>query len=163
MTPKRAFINKDNQATFVCPSCGDARIIDVSKYLAIDKSVRFKRKCRCGQTTLFILERRRFYRKPVEIKGTCQIIKNNSRVSVCIRDISRSGLKIELLEDAALDVGDKLFVEFRLDNKQRTLIQREVVVREKSGLIIGAEIASRDPNNPIDKAYDLAIGFYTFS
>ncbi len=163
MVPKKAFINKNNQATFVCPSCGSAKVVDVAKFLAIKKPVRFKRKCRCGEVTPFLLERRQYYRKPVDIEGTCRVLKHNGRIAVRIRNLSRSGLKIDLLEDSDLEIGDKLFVEFRLDNKQRTLIQREVVIRKMSGLSLGTEFTSRDPGNPIDKAYDLAIGFYTFS
>ncbi len=163
MIPKKAFINKNNQATFVCPSCGDTKVVDVTKFLAIKKPVRFKRKCRCGQITPFLLERRQFYRKPVDIQGTCRVLKNDAEIPVRIRDLSRSGLKIDLTADYPVEIGDKLFVEFRLDNKQRTLIQREVVVRKIEGLSLGTEFTSRDPKNPIDKAYDLAIGFYTFS
>ncbi len=163
MVPKKAFINRNNQATFVCPSCGDAKVVDVSQFLAIKKPVRFKRKCRCGQITPFLLERRQYYRKPVDIPGTCRILKSNTEIPVRIRDLSRSGLKIDLIGDAPLALEDKLFVEFRLDNKQRTLIQREVIIRKIFGLSLGTEFTSRDPNNPIDKAYDLAIGFYTFS
>jgi hypothetical protein len=163
MIPKKAFINKHNQATFVCPSCGDAKVIDVTQFLAIKKPVRFKRKCGCGQVTPFLLERRQFYRKPVDIDGVGRLLKNNAEIPIRIRDLSRSGLKIDLLEKGGLEIGDKMFVEFRLDNKQRTLIQREVVVRKMFGLSLGTEFTSRDPNNPIDKAYDLAIGFYTFS
>ncbi len=163
MIPKKAFINKNNQATFVCPSCGDTKSVDVTQYLAIKKPVRFKRKCRCGQITPFLLERRQFYRKPVDIEGVGRVLKNNTEIALRIRDLSRSGLKIDLVAEDPLEIGDKLFVEFRLDNKQRTLIQREVVIRKMFGMSLGTEFTSRDPNNPIDKAYDLAIGFYTFS
>lgn len=163
MVPKKAFINKNNQATFVCPSCGSAKVVDVTQFLATKKPVHFKRKCRCGAITPFLLERRQFYRKPVDIEGICRVLKNNAQLSVRIRDLSRSGLKIDLLEEDELEIGDKLFVEFRLDNKQRTLIQREVIIRKMFGSSLGTEFTSRDPNNPIDKAYDLAIGFYTFN
>lgn len=163
MTPKKAFINRKNQATFVCPSCGDAKVVDVTKFLAIKKPVRFKRKCRCGQITPFLLERRQFYRKQVDIEGTCRVRKSNDQIPVRIQDLSRSGLKIDLVTDYPIEIGDRLFAEFRLDNKQRTLIQREVVVRKIEGQSLGTEFTSRDPKNAIDKAYDLAIGFYTFS
>lgn len=80
-----------------------------------------------------------------------------------VRDLSRSGLKLELEKEGELKVGDKLVVEFKLDNPQKTAIKKEVLVKTTFGNYVGTEFCSRDPNNPIDKAYDIAIGFYTFS
>jgi hypothetical protein len=53
-------------------------------------------------------------------------------------------------------VGDILQVEFHLDDTQRTLINKKVIIRNIIGSNIGTELA---PTEAVDKA----LGFYLFS
>jgi len=159
---KKVFINNDNMATFVCPKCKKQTTADVSEYKDINKAVRIQHKCSCGHSQTVLLERRKFYRKNVNISGTYVLPQEGIRRPMTIKDLSRSGLKLELTGER-VKVGDRLSVVFNLDNPQKTLIKKEVIVKTASGCIIGTEFCSRDPNNAIDKAYDTAIGFYTFS
>ncbi len=161
MTVRKAFI-KNDKATFVCPNCGEAKAADVSKFKDLKRAIRVKRRCACGYTSSFLLERRQFFRKDVNIPGTFRLGKGTVQHKMAVQDLSRSGVKMEVENGELLRVGDHLFLEFHLDNKQKTLIQKEVIVKSISGKELGTEFTSRDPNNPIDKAYDLAIGFYTF-
>lgn len=52
---KKVFINNDNMATFVCPTCKRQTTADVAEYKDIDKAVRIQHTCSCGhsQTVLF--------------------------------------------------------------------------------------------------------------
>ncbi|QTA87961.1 PilZ domain-containing protein [Desulfonema magnum] len=158
---KKVFINNDNLATFVCPECNKATTADVSDQMQVNKVVKIQHTCACGYSQTVLLERRKYYRKYVNIPG--EYFLNQKKMPMTVRDLSRSGLKFELTEERRLKVGDKLVVQFVLDNPQHTRIQKEVIIKKISGLYIGTEFCSRDPNNPIDKAYDVAIGFYTFS
>jgi hypothetical protein len=58
-----------------------------------------------------------------------------------------------------LRIGDKLMVEFKLDDRKRSIIRQESVVRRIDGSEMGAEFASIDPTDPNAKA----IGFYLFA
>lgn len=162
MTVKKVFIDEKNKATFVCPKCNIAKTVDVSRY--IGKAVRKKHiyRCSCGHSHTVLLERRKFFRKDVYLPGTYTIEKDNIERPLVVKDLSRSGLKLEVETTDHLSEGDKLVVEFRLDNNQRTLIRKEVFVKAILGKRIGTEFASRNLSNPFDKAYDVALGYYTF-
>ncbi len=164
MTLEKVFI-KDDMATFVCPACGSVRRVDASRFRHIKRSVRVTRRCKCGHNHTFLLERRQFYRKAVDLPGVYVRRGETAQRPMMVKDLSRSGVKIELPpdDDGELQSGERILIEFNLDNKQRTTIKKDVYVRLVKGVVVGTEFCSRDPGNPIDKAYDLAIGFYTYS
>ncbi len=164
MTVRRVLVASDNMATFVCPVCKFSKAADVSKYIGKAVSIKHLYKCkRCGHAYAVLLERRKYIRLNVNIPGTYVLEKEIVKRPMTVLDLSRSGLRIELEEDVEVKTGDKLFVSFRLDNKQRTMIKKEVIAKSLSGRKIGTEFSSRDPKNPVDRAYDVAIGYYTYS
>ena len=174
--PISIYIQDDNTATFVCPKCGKTKTVDVSEYLKVNGSVKVKYRfkcdncdcgktacsdcniedCRFGNTTSVVLERRRQFRKPVKLHGICTVKERNEKISVLIMDISRMGLKFKLLRSGTLKIGEKITVQFRLDDKKGTMINKEAVVKKADGLYIGVEFLNIDPYDP----YDRALGFY---
>ncbi|MCP4348857.1 MAG: PilZ domain-containing protein [Desulfobacterales bacterium] len=163
MTVKRVLVDNNNMATFVCPECKFSKDADVSKYIGKAVSKKHLYKCKkCGHAFAVLLERRKYIRMDVNIPGSYVLDEEVVKRPMTVVDLSRSGVKIELEEEVTLKPGDRLFVKFRLDNKQKTMIKKEVIVRSVSGLKIGTEFCSRDPKNPVDRAYDVAIGYYTY-
>ncbi len=156
-------IIKNEKATFVCPACGRTRVEPAERFKHVKKSILIKRRCLCGHVHKVLLERRQFFRKEVNIPGTFSRKGTAGQHPMVVKDLSRSGVKIEVPQELEVGVGERLVLDFRLDNKQRTAIRKDVMVRSIHGLILGTEFCSRDPNNPIDKAYDMAIGFYTYN
>ena len=73
-----------------------------------------------------------------------------------IRDLSTSGVKLQLNVKQNFAIGDHMQIEFHLDDKQRTLIKKTVIIKNQRDRFIGAEFA---PYETIDKA----LGFYLFS
>jgi len=165
MTVHKVYINQDDTATFLCPKCEKMKGVDVSQVKGVGQAVRMQCTCTCGHVHTIILERRKFFRKEVDLPGHYILDGEFEKRPMTVKDLSRSGLKFELAVERDLKADDILWVEFRLDNKQQTLIRREVVVKAVlgNGMAIGAEFVSRDPDNPFDKAYDMTIGQYTFS
>lgn len=156
---RKVFINNNNMASFVCPHCQKTVTMDVSKYKDINRAVKIEGQCVCGYSHTVLLERRKHYRKDVTIPGEYRF--GRKRGMMTVMDLSRSGLKIETDESGTFRAGDKLIVRFRLEDVNRTLIEKEVVVRTISdGNILGSEFCSRDSRKPIDKAYDMAIAHY---
>jgi hypothetical protein len=62
-------------------------------------------------------------------------------------------LKLKLTVPRTFPVGAKLLVEFRLDDRKRTLMEKRVIVRNVSGLFVGASFHPNEPDDP-------ALGFY---
>jgi hypothetical protein len=106
------------------------------------------------------LERRERHRKTVNLSGEYDYAPSTdqtSKGSIIVKNISRAGLSFQVDEDEKQDfvIGDKLFIKFHLDDKQKTLIRKEVIVKNIRGSYIGVEFSSVD-------LYDRALGLYMF-
>ena len=154
MTEKKTFINEENKATFVCPKCERTTIADVSAYKNIEKAVKLNAKCTCGHRYSVLLERRKYYRKATNLPGNLRAGK--SKFPMIVKDLSRTGLKLELRNPVKFEKDQILDVEFHLDDAQNSLIQQPIRVRSSTGQTVGAEFSALDPGDSNYKA----IGFY---
>ena len=156
------FVTESNMAVFECPQCNKGKSVDVSRYKDIRQAVRIKVKCPCGHTYRVVLERRKHFRKDVNFPGSYTHVLPDYREDkggITVKDLSRSGIKIKLNVEKEFKIGDILSVEFQLDDKQRSHIKKDAVIKKISGPYVGLEFNSIDSSNPSDKA----IGFYMFS
>lgn len=155
------YINDDNTATFVCPKCRKTGVKDLTEYLQRKKSNRLKARCGCGHSYEVFLEKRKKFRKQTDLIGSYQYIPENSNTpdhtgSMSVKNLSFSGLRIKLQMMPRFKVGDTLFVEFRLDDTNRSQIKKKVFVKNMKGLSAGLAFSS--PQN-----HDSVLGFYLFN
>lgn len=151
---EKVHISSSNTATFVCPNCENTSTVDVSKYVKVDKRVLVKVKCRCGHQFTVALEKRKKYRKNTNLPGTYVSLTSDSDKGVMtVMDISTTGLKLKLNVERDFKIGDVLKVEFNLDDKRRTHIEKKVVVQNISDHFVGVAFAPNQPDDP-------ALGFY---
>jgi hypothetical protein len=158
MTDK-IYISSQQMATFVCPKCSRSKTVNVSKYAHLDKLIKVNVKCPCGHVYTSVLEKRKQYRKETHLSGTYIHFLDGrpaNRGLITVKDISANGLKLKLNVELICGIGDHLDVEFHLDNRDRTLIKKRVIVKNLSGPYIGVEFG---PTEALDKA----LGFYLFS
>jgi len=156
---EKIFITSKQMATFICPKCQKSKTVNVSKYASLDKIVKVKVTCPCGYGYTSILEKRKKYRKETNLPGSFVRLVDGRHVGgglMTVKDLSTSGLKIQINSQHNCIVGDVILVEFSLDDSHRTLIKKKVIVRNIVGHNIGTEFA---PTEAIDKA----LGFYLFS
>lgn len=140
--PDKVFITDDNTATFSCPKCKRHKTTDVTKYKNIEKAVRVKIKCPCGHAYDVILERRKYIRKNLNLPGKFIHLKNDEAGGMTVTDISRNGLRLKLKFPYTFEPGDKLILDFTLDDKQKSFVaNKEVIVRSVKGLSVGAEFS----------------------
>ncbi|MDO9263078.1 MAG: PilZ domain-containing protein [Desulfosalsimonadaceae bacterium] len=157
----KIYIHEDNTAVFVCPECQKTSIKDVSKYASQNKIPRLKAKCTCGHSYEVFLEKRKKFRKPADLPGTYKYAPENMSVpehtgAITVKDLSYTGLRIKLQLMPRFKVGDMLWVEFRLDDANRSLIKKKVIVKNMKGLSAGLEYAS-------PQSHDSVLGFYLFN
>ena len=156
---EKVYITSKEMATFVCPQCQKSKTVNVSQYANLDKIVRVKVTCPCGHAYTSILEKRKKYRKETNLPGSYLRIVDGKKIGnglMLVRDLSNTGMKLQINGEHDCDVGDVLQVEFRLDNTHRTLVTKKVIIRNISGPYLGTELA---PTEAMDKA----LGFYLFS
>ena len=148
---ERAKILND-MAAFTCPKCIKTKIVNVSKYLYENQQINVRCKCPCGNSFTVFLDRRQFSREDIQLPGI-YILYSDGRESLrgqmIVSDISASGLKITLPERRDFEVGDLFMVVFNLDDKDRSLIKKEVIVRNIHCLDIGIEFHSVDEMNKV--------------
>jgi hypothetical protein len=153
---ERAFITSLKTAKFVCPKCKRSKIADVAQYIQLDQIIRVKVNCPCGHSFIAILEKRKQYRKAVNLPGSFTHF-NGGRVmtkglmTVC--DLSLTGIKLKVNYPYPFSVGDLLAVRFSLDDYQKTLIDKKVLIQNLNLPFIGSKF-------PITESEDKTLGFY---
>ena len=155
---EKTHISSDNRATFVCPKCFRSRTEDVSRYLSLPQEIRATIRCKCGHEFMIVLERRKAFRKKTELFGVYYNPKTQESGDVIILDLSRSGLRFQIKGKVNLMLGDRLVVEFHLDNAARSFVKKKVIVKNISDSIIGVQFDHVDPSDSGDKA----VSFYLF-
>ncbi len=128
----RVFMNDNGLATFKCPKCQNLQVKDIGKFDKITKVTKIKCTCSCGHTFTVIFEKRKFFRKEVELQGrykTRSQENKEKRGTFTIIDVSQSGLMLITNVKHDLKIGDKLILEFYIDEEQNFLIRKEGIIR----------------------------------
>jgi len=154
---KKVFINDEGIAVVTCPKCNTSKNMDARKYRKLDKAVRAKCKCKCGNAFHVLLERRKYFRKAVNLPGKYFVKDKKSTGTMKVEDLSRTGLNFKVTMPPQFSVDDKVIVEFNLNDKKGTVISKEATIRLISGMKIGAEFNTVSSS---DIESDKAIGFY---
>ena len=143
----RVFLNDRGEGTFICPACEKGVIRDLSQFAETRTAVRLKCKCSCGNDYRVLLERRRHFRKPTNLVGMFFFRGGHGsprKGLIKIRDISQSGIQFSVNSIPEFEVGDKLIIEFTLDDEERSLIREEGVVQRIHSNIVGLDFKTTD-------------------
>lgn len=143
------FVSNDLTTTLVCPNCSRAKKISVAKYLHIKHTIKVR--CTCNTVYNVHLNFRRHYRKQVRLTGTYRTIhqKPASRGAIIINDISPGGLSFAVSGKNKLETGYVLELQFELDDRDKTALTKQVVVRSINGKLVGCEFIQ---DRPLEKA-----------
>lgn len=150
MKVKKIYVNANNEATIVCDSCGKWKTANVARYVNLNKPVKIK--CSCEAVFSVTFEKREFYRKQVDLYGSCSR-HGHGEEHIFIEDISRGGLGFKI-NRGTIEKGDTLSVEFVLDDNARSTISEDVIVRNVKDRFIGVEFV-----NPCEHTKKV-LGFY---
>jgi len=148
----KVFVTSDLTATISCPNCGKSKTQDVSKFIKDDAQVNLKCNCKCNHAFPLILDRRRSIRKDklfdgkiigLNIKG--YILRESSKSKIMVKNLSMHGIRITTQEKIPLEEGEKIEIEFQLDDPKKSKILREIIVKRiLSPVDIVCEFSSND-------------------
>ena len=143
----------DKKANITCLKCTKQTEIDLdNKTNLLDKFI-VGYKCKCGYKGKMKFEKRVSYRKPVHLR--CRIKREGENLGwVDIKDLSRTGCRFEANLRIKLEAEDRLELEFRLDDSNRSLIQQKGIIRWSRNYQYGVEFEE------IDRETDKRLGFY---
>lgn len=139
---QKVFISRSGKANITCPVCEKVKQVDVSKFVHMDKAVTLKVNCPCGHSFSVSLERRLHFRKSVSLRG--HTLFNDIKYTLRILDISRMGLKIKTDKPMGVQRGEKLIIDFTLDDATRSQVEKEVIVRKAYGTDLGVEFVTNE-------------------
>lgn len=118
--------------TLVCRSCGKAKQVGVSSF---KKSGKIRLLCSCGETTIYLINFRRFHRVkvnniPVQLTVLkSKSVKEGTKFSGTIKDVSPLGLGIEMPRVQVLNSGDLVSLQFHLpDGVREPIVKRGEIV-----------------------------------
>lgn len=154
--PQSVFVNIENKASLTCPKCTKTKTVDVSKILSKTDKLSLKVRCPCRHIFTVILERRKFYRKNASLPGFFKSENDMKELPMTVTNISRSGLQFKSSLNEKLKLGDRVLVEFKLDDRFKSVIKKMVIIRRIDGGTVGTEFCSMDD-------FDKVLGFYLFN
>jgi uncharacterized Fe-S cluster-containing radical SAM superfamily enzyme len=123
----KLYVNVEDQASITCPRCNAVKVANVKKYKGSRKPLTVK--CHCGWLFHAILETRKYYRKAVKLTGAFARAGSQNYGPMLVENLSMSGIGCRTRMQHPIRVGDILHVRFVLDNRARTEIARDIVVR----------------------------------
>lgn len=149
MKVQKVFISGKEEVPIVCHNCGSHKSISTSSIRELGKT--FKVKCRCGFSFSVVFEIRGHYRKPTDLLGTYNKVNpSDFGCNITVLNLSKTGVGfvIDSREGHCLDIlpGDRIKLQFTLDDRERTIIQSFVLVRNISEGRVGAEFERLDPH-----------------
>jgi hypothetical protein len=144
---KRVFLNDRGEGTFICPACDKGVIRDLSQFAESRTAVRLKCKCSCGNVYRVLVERRQHFRKAANLVGMFTFREANGRPTkglIKVRDISKSGIQFSVNSMPEFEVGDRLTIEFTLDDEERSQIREEGIVQRIHSNVVGLSFKTTD-------------------
>ncbi len=151
----KLFLESDNTVVISCSQCNKTKNLDAKRI----KGTRIKAKCSCGHISTFQLEKRRHYRKETDLRGSYRVMPSGTTPPdsgmMTVVNLSRNGVRLKFNTFPALNIGDVVSIQFNLDDRNHSLVNRDVVVQNVDGPYVGARF-HRSSN------MDNVIGFYLF-
>jgi hypothetical protein len=96
---------------------------------------------------------RQYFRKKVNLNGEYRNARTGRCGDLLVEDVSFNGMKFSTIGGNDIELGDRVFVSFILNNAKKSLIKREVHARHVKDNKVGAEFI----NSP---EYDKELGFH---
>ena len=153
-------------ATFICPKCGWSKTLSVLKYVNEEREIKLKIRCKCSHQYVVTLDRRKHPRTETNLygiyiktnlHGTFIREKTGESGEMRVINLSKSGLRFQLLSNSRAEPGDYLFVEFHLDDLNHSRVLRKVIVRTIRGSNVSAELIKTDESDFSDQVINTYI------
>jgi hypothetical protein len=151
---EKIYVTPAGVAIIKCPDCERVRTLTVDKFRGTKHILNVK--CSCNRRFQVSLEFRKFYRKIVKLSGKYVLLPEKIHPGrMMIVNISQGGVGLHILDTHhRLILGQELQICFTLDDKHRSVIDRQVVVRLVTENNIGCEFVGSS------SSHDAKIGFY---
>jgi hypothetical protein len=155
MEVQKVYVNPDNTAVVKCPKCETTKIVNVGKFKGARR--RLKIRCTCNASLSITFEFRKAYRKKTDLQGFyAKLPPAKAPDKMQVRDLSMTGIRFVTAVAHHLRKGDEVVLKFTLDDRNRSKIEKNAVVRWVKDKEIGCRFTE-------SVQYDKIFGFYLMS
>lgn len=146
--PLKVYVRSDGRARLLCPVCGFHRELDASKFRG-KAAQAMNARCRCQNILSITFDFRSHKRKEVQLDGYFSSLDPDIDVSgsMTVYNISSSGLGFEVAGSQEPMVGVRLKLQFTLDNRRHTRVEKTAIVRSVNEGMVGCEFEEDDMPN----------------
>ncbi len=141
----KIIIDSLDTATVTCPRCQRKKTLLLTQY-RIDKPVtRIRYRCSCKETFCAVLERRGRGAREMRLAGTCTSRgekKWSGRMTV--KRLNARGVTLMLSTRQKVMTGNRLDLEFVLDDAKQSIVKKQVVVTAMDGPYVSAVFLSQE-------------------
>jgi len=144
----KIYVEGGAQARFQCPDCGNVIKKNLSKFLLLDQVIKIKCRCQCGCRYTTLVERRKNFRKSVHFPGVFYQNGEKEEGLLLVKDVSLLGLGMKISSSYQLRENEVINVEFTLNDRVRSVIKRNVIIKNINKFNVNAEFCSdNEPDN----------------
>ena len=148
---KVVFNGRETSYTVRCQNCHRKKTLRHSQLRHLSNTVKVK--CKCGVVFDLVFERRRFYRKRVQLEAQLLDSTSSEKLDdITITTLSVGGVGFVSHLDTIKE-GNTYRVMFYLDDASKALVSEDIVIRNASNEVFGAEFVRQD-------TYSYELDFY---
>jgi len=149
----KTHVDSDGTAAITCPVCNNQKRTSVSTFK--QKKHVLKVRCSCKTTFRVLLNYRSHYRKSVNLSGIYTTLYQYDRCKglAQITNVSAGGVQYRVVGLNRLHPGSIIDLDFQLDDKQRSPIKKQALVRYSHDNVVGCEFVDKGDS-------DRALSFY---
>lgn len=153
MEPQKVFVNDDFEGIVVCPQCEKRKRANFSTFRG-RKNRTLKAKCICNTRFDIVVDFRRSYRKKTDITGMyTRLSYKKDKGEMHILNLSAYGIGFRTSTMPVFSIGDKVRLQFTLDDKKKSEIEKDAIVRNVEGDYVGCEFTDLTQ-------HERTLGFY---
>ena len=122
-------IDSLDTAVLTCPSCGRKKVMQVSCFELTEPETRVRLRCACEKQSEVILKKMDLRSSNLKLPGTYATqgeTKQYGRITV--KRLNSIGLVFTIIVGRDLPVGQKLLLEFVLDDVKQSIVRKEAIV-----------------------------------
>jgi hypothetical protein len=151
MAAKIIVPNEQGMIYLLCPFC-NANTLESAKLFPIHKPISIN--CSCGKSYELVIEYRKAFRKKTSLptiywKIDPPDVFHNGTIS----DLTLEGCNLFVSDKHTLQQGNHIKLLFKLDNSNRTKIEKEAIIRRINENYMGCQFVGK-------AAFDPELGFY---
>lgn len=140
------YLDTQSEGVVTCLACGVKRPVNMAHYPDYIGGKSLKVKCNaCGSIFSVRFDFRKLHRRTVQLPGTLLQSQPREELStITVTSLSAGGLAFVTKQEIPLQPGERYEVIFFLNDRQLSRICEEIVIKYRSGSVVGAAFYHSD-------------------